>query len=125
MTTKKKVLIIEDDAFLLELCSKKLKEMSVDIYEAGDGERGLEMIEQEKPDVVLLDIGLPKMDGMELLKHIRKNPKIKKTKVLIFSNYSDRQKVKEGLDLDVSDYLIKAHFTLDEVVEKIERLLQQ
>lgn len=120
---KKKIIIIEDDAFLLELSSRKLKELDYEIFEASDGESGLRSIQKEKPDLVLLDLGLPKMDGMEVLKEIRRDPKLKKTKVLIFSNYSDRQKVKEGLDLDVSDYLIKAHFTLDEVVEKVEKLL--
>lgn len=120
---KKKILIIEDDAFLLELCSRKIKEMNFEILEATDGESGLEIIRKEKPDLVLLDLGLPKMDGMEVLKRVRKDPKTKQIKVLIFSNYSDRQKVKEGLGLEVSDYLIKAHFTLDEVVEKIQKLL--
>lgn len=120
---KKKIIIIEDDAFLLELSSRKLKELDYEMFEASDGESGLAMIQKEKPDLVLLDLGLPKMDGMEVLKEIRRDPKLKKTKVLIFSNYSDRQKVKEGLDLDISDYLIKAHFTLDEVVEKVEKLL--
>jgi len=118
-----KILIIEDDIFLRDLAFQKLKALNFEVSQAIDGEEGLKKIIEIKPDLVLLDIILPGMDGFEVLKKKQENKEISSIPVIILSNLGQKEEIDQGLKLGAKDYMIKAHFTLDEVLEKIKQIL--
>jgi DNA-binding response OmpR family regulator len=118
VNSSKKILIIEDDVFLNELMAKKLIEEGFDVIKAVNGEEGLEMAQQERPDLILLDLILPGMDGFEILEKIKEEPETSAIPVIILSNLGQREDIEKGFDLGADDYLIKAHFTPDEIVER-------
>jgi two-component system alkaline phosphatase synthesis response regulator PhoP len=117
----KKILIIEDDKILLELLEKKLKDVGFEVVLAIDGEEGLEKIRSEKPDLVLLDILMPKKNGVEVLEEMNKTEDINLTKVpvIIISNSGQPVEIDKVLELGVKDYLVKAEFNPREVIEKV------
>ena len=119
------VLLVEDDSFLREICSKKLTKEGYTVYEAIDGEQALEGVEKIKPDIVLLDIILPAIDGFQILSQIRKNEdsKISKVPVIMLSNLGQDDDIKKAMDMGADDYLVKAHFTTEEIVTKIKKTL--
>ena len=116
----KKILIIEDDKFLRKVINKKLLKEKYEVVEAVDGEQGLKAVKEKKPELVLLDLVLPEMDGFEVLAKIKKDPTISKTPVIILSNLGERDEVKKGLESGADDYLIKAHFNPGEIINRIE-----
>jgi len=116
----KKILIIEDDKFLRELIARKLTGEGFDISEAVDGEDGIKKIKEEKPDLILLDLILPGIDGFEVLKKTKEDAATASIPVIILSNLGQREEVEKGLKLGAIDYLIKAHFTPGEIIEKIK-----
>jgi len=120
-----KVLLVEDDAFLREICSKKLTKEGMSVYEAIDGEQAMNSIEEIKPDIVLLDIILPAIDGFQILHQIRthKNKEIMEIPVIMLSNLGQEDDIKKAMDMKANDYLVKAHFTTEEIVEKIKKTL--
>lgn len=119
------ILIIEDDKFLRELISRKLLSDGFKIEEAIDGEEGLRKIEEVKPDLILLDLILPGLDGFEVLERIKDNPSTSAVPVLIFSNLGQRDEIERGLKLGAVDFLVKAHFTPEEIVDKIKIILEK
>src|SRR4030042_4237690 len=120
----KKILIIEDDKFLRELIAKKILSEGMDAIEAKDGEEGLRKLEEEKPSLVLLDLILPGIDGFEVLAQIKKDPTLPQIPIIILSNLGQRDDVEKGLSLGAIDFLIKAHFTPQEIIEKIKSVLK-
>ena len=124
MEPKKTILIVEDDKFLRELISRKLSGEGFDALEAVDGEEGIKKIKEGKPDLVLLDLILPGIDGFEVLARLREDPEISSIPVIILSNLGQREEVEKGLKLGAIDYLIKAHFTPGEIIEKIKNTLK-
>jgi len=120
----KKILVIEDDKFLRELIIRKLEEESFVVSEAIDGEAGIKKIKEEKPDLVLLDLILPGIDGFEVLSQIKKESSLISIPVIILSNLGQRDDIEKGLKLGAIDYLIKAHFTPGEIIDKIKSILK-
>lgn len=120
----KKILIIEDDKFLRELIAQKIVKEGYDISEAIDGEEGIKKIKEEKPDMVLLDLILPGMDGFEVLSKMKEDPFLAQIPVIILSNLGQKDDIEKGLKLGAADYLIKAHFTPGEIIEKIKTILK-
>jgi len=120
----KKILIVEDDKFLRELIVKKLSSEGYEVPEAVNGEEGVKKIEEEKPDLVLLDLILPGMDGFEVLTQIKKNSELAQIPVIILSNLGQKEDIERGLNLGAVDYLIKAHFTPNEIIEKVKKILE-
>jgi DNA-binding response OmpR family regulator len=118
-TSPKKILIVEDDVFLNELMAKKLIEEGFDVIKAANGEEGLELTRQEKPDLILLDLILPGVDGFEILEKMKDDPEMSSIPVIILSNLGQREDIERGFDLGADDYLIKAHFTPDEIIERV------
>lgn len=120
----KSILLIEDDPFLLDIYTTKLKEARFSVIVAADGEEGLRKIKEEVPELLLLDIVLPGMDGWEFLRKIKKDDKFKNLKIIILSNLDQKMEVEKGLKLGAVKYLIKAHFTPTEVVKQIKKTLK-
>jgi len=120
---KKKILIVEDDESLLNLYDKKFCNSGFIVIKAEDGGKGLEMAEKESPDVILLDIMLPVMNGFEVLKALKKKKILDRTPIVILSNYGEIQNVTEGLVHGAVEYLIKVEHTPEEVVNIVESAL--
>ncbi len=120
----KKILIIEDDKFLRELISRKVSDEGFDVAEAVDGEEGVKKVKTEKPDLILLDLILPGIDGFEVLSRTKEDLNSASIPVIILSNLGQKEEVEKGLKLGAVDYLIKAHFTPGEIVEKIKAILK-
>ena len=120
---KKNVLIAEDDNFVAEVYSTKLLEMGHKVRIAQNGEEGLKMIGEEKPDLILLDIIMPVMGGIEMLGELKKKDEWKQIPVILLTNVGEKESVQKVMNLGVRDYLIKSHFTPAEVIEKIEAIL--
>ena len=125
MVKKKLILLVEDDEFLAELYATKLNLEDFEVALATDGEKGLKIIKEKKPDLVLLDIILPKLDGFEILKIMKADKKLKTIPVILLTNLSQKDEVKRGLALGADDYLIKAHFMPSEVVKKIKQTINK
>jgi CheY-like chemotaxis protein len=119
----KKILLIEDDKFLRELMNKKLITLGYDVVSAADGESGLVMIKETKPDVVLLDLILPGINGFEVLEKAKQDPEIASIPVVILSNLGQGEDIEKGLALGAKDFLVKAHFTPQEIVNKLKNIL--
>jgi len=118
----KKILLIEDDAFLVDIYVTKLKESGYDVLVAFDGEEGFKKAKEEKPNLVLLDLVLPGMDGWEILNKI-KNEKLGNLKIVILSNLGNKEEIEKGMNLGVTKYLVKSHYTPSEVVEEVKKIL--
>lgn len=118
-----KILIVEDDQFLRDLFVMKLKKEGAKVIEAEDGEEALNKVKSEMPDLVLLDIVLPKLDGFEALKRIKSDETISKIPVIFLTNLGQQDEIDRGLRLGANSYIIKAHFTPSEVVAKIQEVM--
>ena len=121
----KTILIVEDDKFLRELIAKKLIKENFEVSEAIDGEEGIKKIKEEKPDLILLDLILPGIDGFEVLSQMKKESTLASIPVIILSNLGQKEDVEKGLKMGAVDYLIKAHFTPGEIIDKIKATLRQ
>ncbi|MGB2762366.1 MAG: response regulator [Minisyncoccales bacterium] len=120
----KKILIVEDDKFLRELIVKKLSDEGYEVPSAIDGEEGVKKIKEDKPDLVLLDLILPGIDGFEVLSKIKKDSELSEIPVIILSNLGQKEDIEKGLHLGAIDFLIKAHFTPNEIIEKVKKVLE-
>jgi len=118
-----KILVVEDDKFLRELIVSKLTKENYIVLTAFDGEEGIKKIKEEKPDLVLLDLILPGIDGFEVLSQMKRDIIVSSIPVIILSNLGQKEDIEKGLELGANDYLIKAHFTPREIVEKIKQLV--
>lgn len=120
----KKILIIEDEESLLKVLDLKFKEEGFEVLRAVNGEEGLALATEHKPDIILLDIIMPKMDGITMLKKLRETPYGKSTNVIILTNLSDSASVVESMKVGVYDYLVKTNWTLDAVVQRVKKVLK-
>jgi len=123
--TKLKILIIEDDTFLLNMYTTKFELENYDVATAADGAEGLKKAGSFVPDIILLDILMPKMNGFEVLENLKKSDVTKDIPVILLTNLNQKDEVEKGLALGAKDYLIKAHFMPSEIVEKIKKLLSE
>lgn len=121
--TAKKILIAEDDGFISEVYSTKLSLEGFDICIALDGKEALERVKTEKPDLILLDIMMPKLDGLEILEKLKADSGLKKIPVVVLTNVGEKDAIDKALSLGAVDYLIKSSHTPGEVVAKIKSLL--
>jgi two-component system, OmpR family, alkaline phosphatase synthesis response regulator PhoP len=119
----KKILIIEDEEMILSVLSKKLTDSGLDVILATDGETGLQKALTESPDLILLDIVLPKMDGITLLEKYNREQILNKAPIIILTNLDGADKIEESKKRGVFDYLVKTNWSLDDVVKKIKNSL--
>lgn len=122
--TMKKVLIIDDDKDLTDLYEHMFKKENFEVYVTNKGSDSLEIANKVKPDIIILDIVMPKIDGFEVFKAIRKDPTLKKTPVIVLSNLSQEEEIREAFAYKAAKYLIKAHYTPAEVVEQTKDVLK-
>jgi len=119
----KKILIIEDEEIMFSLLEKRLKGEGYDIQIARDGQAGLAMMRQEKPDLVLLDIIMPKMNGFDVLEAMRADSSLKDVSAIIISNSGQPVELDRAKELGVKDWLIKTEFDIQEVLAKVKKQL--
>ena len=120
----KYILLVEDDPCLIDIYTIKLKEAGFKTDVAKDGQTALELLARREPDLLILDIVLPRIDGWEILKKIKGQDKFKNLPIIILSNLGQRKEVKKGLDLGAVKYLIKAHYTPSEIAEEVKKALR-
>ncbi|MDI6883135.1 MAG: response regulator [Patescibacteria group bacterium] len=120
----KQILLVEDDPFLIDIYTRKLKKAKFSVKVAEDGEKTLKFLKEKKPDLLILDIVLPEIDGWEILKKIKQDLNLPDLKIIVLSNLGQKEEVEKGINLGVAKYLIKAHYTPDEVVEEIKKILE-
>jgi len=119
----KKILIIEDEKLLADMYQDIFIQSGYKTFLAPTAEDGIKLAKREKPDLILLDILLPKDNGIDFLKKLKTDPQISSSKVIAFSNYEEPKTVREAYDLGVKDYLLKTDFNPKEIVERVERYL--
>ena len=123
MKDKIKVLLVEDDDFLSGMYLVKFNNENFKTIIAEDGLSGIEMAKEKLPDIILLDLMLPKMNGLDVLKKLKADKVTKNIPVVILSNLNKKDKIKKGMMLGAKDYLIKAHLIPAEVVDKIKKYI--
>lgn len=119
----KKILFIEDEATLQKTLGDILKKENYEVISALDGEIGLRLAKTKKPDLILLDIILPKIEGFNVLKDLKEDPETKEIPVIILTNLEKMEDVEKALRLGATTYLVKTDYTLGEVIEKIKKSL--
>jgi CheY-like chemotaxis protein len=120
MADKKKILIVDDEAALRRALCDSLKALDqFDILEAGDGESALEIIRKEHPDLVLLDIAMPKMDGIEVARRMQTEKLMDTTKVMFLTNSTDITQIATAVEVGSSDYLIKADWDINDILKRV------
>lgn len=122
-TMKKKIVSIEDDKVLSDMLYSGLKDAGFDVLRAFDGEEGLKLVETEKPNLVLLDILLPKLDGLQVAKKLKSNPLTKEIPIIILSMLDKSASVAEALDIGVYEYMAKDNFKVEEIVARVRQKL--
>ena len=121
---KKKILIIEDEATLLKALTEFLTLEGMEIISAMDGEKGLAMAKSELPDLILLDIILPKKDGYAVLDEVKKDEKTKNIPVILLTNLESPEDIDKAFEKGASTYLVKSNYKLEEIVKKIKETLE-
>ena len=119
----KKILFVEDEMALQKTFKDVLNEEGYEMLSAFDGEIGLRMSKEKKPDLILLDLILPKIDGFEFLEKLKADPETKDIPVIILTNLERTEDIERALELGATTYLVKANYTLKEVVEKVKKAL--
>ena len=121
----KNILFIEDESALQRTIGDILKSKDYKVIKALDGESGLRSAKEERPDLILLDLILPRMDGFEVLKGLKASEETKNIPVIILTNLEETEDIQKALELGATTYLVKSSYTLEEVVKKIEKALEE
>ena len=120
----KKILVIEDEHFLLNFWEAKLDSLYYQVFKSLDGAKGLVLARSKSPDLILLDILMPRLDGYEVLIRLKKSKKTKDIPVIILSNLSQQEEIEKGIRLGAIDFIVKADVIPSEVETKIEKYLK-
>lgn len=119
MENKGKILVVEDEEILLAALREELEGGGYEVSGAVDGLDGLEKAKSFKPQLILLDLVMPKMDGMEMLQKLKADAEMRDIPVVILTNLSDYERISEALSLGAMDYLVKANYKLQDLLEKV------
>lgn len=120
----KRILIVEDEQDIRELYAEILREEGFEVSEAWNGEVGLTHALSGKYDLLLLDIMLPKVDGLQILKEIKKKPELAKIPVVLLTNLGSDAVIREGFALGAQSYIIKSEYTPDQVVDEVKKVIE-
>jgi two-component system, OmpR family, alkaline phosphatase synthesis response regulator PhoP len=123
---KPDILLVEDDPMVVRMYKRKFKKDGFDLEMAYNGKEGLVALKKKRPDIILLDIMMPKMSGLEMLKIVKADPQYKDLPVVMLTNLGDRaEDVVKCKELGAEDYWVKANMRLSEITEKIKKILSQ
>jgi len=120
-----KILLVEDDAFLSSLLKNRFIKEGFDVALARDGEEAFNLLKNSAPDLILLDIILPKKSGFELMEDLRSNPQLREAPIIILSNLGQPEDVSRGQQLGAVEYFIKAKTSIDDLIEKVKEFLKK
>ena len=121
--SQKTVLVVEDDTFLAQLLTNRLQRAGLTVTRAGDGEEALRILKNTKPDLILLDIILPKKSGFEVMEEIQKDPLLKRAPIVIISNLGQDEDMARGRQLGAIEYYVKAQTSIEDLVNKVQEIL--
>ena len=125
MKNDQKILIVEDEESLVEAVSTAVSENGFTVLKARNGKEGLEIALKEHPDLTLLDIAMPVMDGIAMLKELRKDEWGKNAKIIFLTGLNDLDKIREAVDNKVSNYLMKQDWNMQDIVGRIKKELEE
>jgi DNA-binding response OmpR family regulator len=120
-----RILFVEDDQFLSSLLKSRLQKEGFEVFLVKDGEEALVFLKANAPDLILLDIILPKKSGFELMEEMRSNPQVREAPIIIVSNLGQPEDVAKGKGLGAIEYFVKAKTSIDDLVEKIKDFLKK
>jgi DNA-binding response OmpR family regulator len=123
MNTPKKILLVEDEATLLTALRDFLMAEGFEILVAGDGERAIQMAVEDNPDLIMLDIILPKKDGYEVLDFLKKEQKTQKIPVILLTNLGGAEDIQKAFERGATTYLVKSDYKLEDIAKKIKGTL--
>ena len=123
MDSGKKVLLIEDDAFLSSLMKARLEKEGIGVVQAFDGEEGVQMLKKEKPDLIILDLIMPNVSGFEVMEHLNINVDLNKIPLVVLSNLAQDSDIQKAKSLGAREFFIKIRTSIEEVVAKVKELL--
>ncbi len=125
-THQGKILLVEDDPMVVRMYERKLKMEGFDLQLAFNGELGLEALKKERPDIILCDIMMPKLSGLDMLKIVKGDPQYKDLPMVMLTNLGDRpEDIEKCKGLGAEDYWVKANMQLEEIVEKVKKILSK
>jgi DNA-binding response OmpR family regulator len=117
---KTKILLVEDDEVLSKVVDEELNEAGFESFRALDGEAGLQLAKEKRPDLILLDILLPKKNGFDVLESLKKSMDTEKIPVIVLTMLGSDEDIKKGLRLGAADYMVKSQHALPEIIEKVK-----
>lgn len=120
-----KILFIEDEPSLQKTVGEVLEQEGFEVLSATDGETGLELAKNKKPDLILLDLILPRKDGFAVLAELKQDPDTRDIKVVVLTNLEGSGDVEKALELGATTYLVKANYELEEVVRKVKDFIEK
>lgn len=119
------ILVIEDDQFLSSILKSRLEKEGFTVHQAFDGEEGLNVLKQLKPDLILLDLIMPKMSGFEVLEAISVDPELNQIPIMIASNLGQESDIQKAKNLGAIDYYVKVRTSIDEIAQMVRNLISQ
>lgn len=120
----KKILVVEDDTYLANAYRVKLTKAGFEVKNAFDGDEALNLLQSFAPDLILLDIVMPKKDGFATLQELKANEKWKNIPIILASNLSQKEDREKGMQLGASEFFVKTDFTLNDLVQKIDSMIK-
>jgi len=121
---KKKILIVDDEEKIVKAYSEYLSSHGYEVFDASDGEEGLAKIKEMKPDIILLDIIMPNMDGITMLKNLKRDSELNKIPVIMLTNLDTSKGVADALESGSSQYLVKSNYSLEDLKKRVEEVMQ-
>ncbi len=125
MSDKKTILLVEDDEFLIDILVQKFNEQDYNLLHVNNGEDAIQTAQEKDPDIILLDIILPGMNGFEVLKKLKNNTVTDHIPVVFLSNLGQEEDIEKGKKLGAVDFIVKANHSLDEIVERTGEILSE
>jgi CheY-like chemotaxis protein len=120
---KRKILLAEDDRFLRKAAEATLRRHGFTVLAAADGEEALRLARDEPPDLILLDLIMPKLQGFEVLRTLKEDPATLPIPVIVLSNLGQDSDIRQAIDTGAAAYLVKAHLSLEDLVKRVEEAL--
>ena len=119
-----KILLVEDDQILAKLYQTKFQKEGYEIQLAYDGQEGLDKLKAFTPDIIILDLIMPRVDGFSFLQKVKPDPDLSKIPVLVLSNWGQESDIKRAQELGAKDFFVKADISLSQMIEKVKKYLK-